>query len=55
MPRLKNDLADPGDWYPLLQKGDRMIIDNLGRPKLSKTELGIIVARLREVAATIDF
>lgn len=55
VPRLKNDLTDPGDWYPLLQKGDRMIIDNLGRPKLSKTELGIIVARLREVAATIDF
>lgn len=55
VPRLKNDLADPGDWYPLLQKGDRMIIDNIGRPKLSKTELGIIVAKLREVAATIDF
>lgn len=55
VPRLKNDLNDPGDWYPLLQKADRMIIDKPGRERLSETGLEIIVKKLRQVAAETVF
>jgi len=50
VPRVKNDLKEAGDWYPLVQKADRMIIDGLGRPILSKSELDVIVNKLRKTA-----
>ena len=54
VPRIKSDLPDPGDWYPLLQKADRMIIDGLGRPALSKSEMEIIVNRLKDIAKNLE-
>ncbi len=53
VPRLKNDLAQPGDWYPLVHQNDHTIIDCLERPKLQPGELKIIIEKLREVARDI--
>jgi bis(5'-adenosyl)-triphosphatase len=54
VPRIRKDLKDPGDWYPLVQQNDKMIIDSLGRPRLSKSELEVIVGKLRETAAKTE-
>lgn len=51
VPRLKNDLPRPGDWYPLVHKNDENIIENEKRRRLSDEEMKIIVDKLREVAA----
>ncbi len=51
VPRLKNDLPRPGDWYPLVHKNDDNIIENEKRRRLSDKEMEIIVDKLRAVAA----
>jgi len=50
VPRLKNDLPRPGDWYPLVHKNDDNIIENEKRQRLSDKEMKIIVDKLRAVA-----
>lgn len=54
VPRIKNDLKKPGDWYPLVHKNDGEIIDSMNRRKLPAKELKIIVDKLREVAGNIQ-
>jgi bis(5'-adenosyl)-triphosphatase len=51
VPRLKNDLPRPGDWYPLVHKNDDNIIENEKRRRFSDREMEIIVEKLRAVAA----
>jgi len=53
VPRLKNDLPHPGDWYPLVQRNDIAIIDSADRPTLRADEMKQVVARLRQVARQI--
>jgi len=55
VPRLKNDLPHPGDWYPLVQQNDMAIIDSMNRPRLSSSELQQIVGKLRRIADQTDF
>jgi bis(5'-adenosyl)-triphosphatase len=50
VPRVKDDLAHPGHWYPLVQKNDMDMIDSQNRPRLTSQEMKIIVEKLREVA-----
>lgn len=50
VPRLKADLPNPGDWYPLLQHNDKVIIDSLKRPRLDAEAMANIVKHLREIA-----
>ena len=50
VPRLKDDLARPGDWYPLVHQNDEEIIDSTDRKRLSLQEREIIVGKLRKVA-----
>ncbi|MBN2272957.1 MAG: HIT family protein [Bacteroidales bacterium] len=52
VPRVKGDLPDPGDWYPLIHKSDQMVMDDKSLKRLSKKDLQIIVKKLRDVAAS---
>ena len=53
VPRIKNDLDKPGDWYPMVHKNDKEIIDSLDRQKLDPGTLNKIVDRLRQVARNL--
>jgi bis(5'-adenosyl)-triphosphatase len=53
VPRMKGDLANPGDWYPLLQNQDQTIIDSLDRIKLNDTAMSQITNELRNIAASL--
>ena len=53
VPRLKNDLPHPGDWYPLVQRSDDNIIDSADRPALNAAEMRQVVERLRQVARQV--
>ncbi len=53
VPRLKGDLPNPGDWYPLLQQNDEVIIDSLKRPRLDAGAMAAIVKHLRETAGKV--
>jgi len=55
VPRLKNDLDKPGDWYPLVHVNDEELIDGFNRRRLSLQEKEIIVGRLRKVADAMEF
>lgn len=48
IPRKRNDLPHPGDWYPKLLDSESNIIDSDDRGKLSEEEIGEVVARIRE-------
>jgi bis(5'-adenosyl)-triphosphatase len=52
VPRLKGDLKHPGDWYPLLQHNDDVIIDSLSRPRIQPEVMAKIIADLKRV--TLD-
>jgi bis(5'-adenosyl)-triphosphatase len=52
VPRLKGDLKHPGDWYPLLQQNDDVIIDSLHRPRIRPEVMAKIIATLKQV--TLD-
>jgi bis(5'-adenosyl)-triphosphatase len=54
VPRLKNDMAHPGDWYPVIHESDQMIMDDKTRKRLADDDLRRIVEKLREVAADPD-
>lgn len=49
VPRIKDDLPGPGDWYPLVHQNDQAVIDSADRKKLSQEEIEIIVSKLRKV------
>jgi bis(5'-adenosyl)-triphosphatase len=53
VPRAKNDLLNPGHWYPMVQRNDMDMIDSLNRPRLTAEEMKIIVDKLKEVARSI--
>jgi bis(5'-adenosyl)-triphosphatase len=53
VPRLKGDLKHPGDWYPLVQNNDQVIIDSLNRPRLDLPSLKKIVDVLRQTAHSL--
>ncbi len=50
IPRVTNDLPDPGDWYPKLKKAETENIDSQLRPAHSKVELEVITKKLCSVA-----
>jgi bis(5'-adenosyl)-triphosphatase len=54
VPRLKGDLKRPGDWYPLLQDNDEVIIDSIERARLNPAAMEQIVTELKRIAATIS-
>ena len=55
VPRLKNDMPNPGDWYPVIHTSDQMIMDDKNRNRLPDDDLRRIVEKLRNVAAGPDF
>jgi bis(5'-adenosyl)-triphosphatase len=54
VPRIKNDMPKPGDWYPIIHENDLMIIDNDNRSRLSDDALRKVVGILRDVASGPD-
>jgi len=50
VPRLSNDLAQPGDWYPLIHNNDTQMIDSSNRSKLNQEQLFQIVNRLKSIS-----
>jgi bis(5'-adenosyl)-triphosphatase len=48
VPRIKNDLIQPGHWYPLIHRNDMEIMDSENRPRLGAQELKVIVEKLKE-------
>ncbi|HLO59688.1 MAG TPA: HIT family protein [Bacteroidales bacterium] len=54
VPRLKGDLKRPGDWYPLLQDNDEVIIDSIERARLNPAAMEQIVTELKRIATTIS-
>jgi bis(5'-adenosyl)-triphosphatase len=55
VPRLKGDLPNPGDWYPVIHESDRMIIDDKNHNLLPDRDLEVIVRKLRETANGTEF
>ena len=50
IPRTKNDLPNPGDWYPLLMNHNKhTIIDDIDRPRFTDKEFIIVTDRLKKV------
>lgn len=54
VPRIKNDLKHPGDWYPMVTGSDDSIIDSINRPRLNEKAMNQIVTELRKIAASIN-
>jgi bis(5'-adenosyl)-triphosphatase len=50
VPRLKDDLKHPGDWYPQVQQNDQAIIDSLNRPRLNTESMTLIINELKHIA-----
>ena len=53
VPRIKGDLTQPGDWYPLIQQNDNSIIDSFNRPRLHPGALEQITEELKLVAKNL--
>jgi bis(5'-adenosyl)-triphosphatase len=49
VPRLKGDLKQSGDWYPLLQHNDDVIIDSLSRPRIQPEVMAKIITTLKRI------
>lgn len=54
IPRERNDLPQPGDWYPLLRKSQSEVIDSDSRPRLTPHEMKEIVNRIKQVAMELE-
>ncbi|HEX2395645.1 MAG TPA: HIT domain-containing protein [Bacteroidales bacterium] len=52
VPRLKNDLKRPGDWYPLVSGNDDSLIDSLNRQRLNEAALSQIITELKKIASS---
>ncbi len=48
IPRSRDDLPHPGDWYPLLKQDLAKRIDDDRRKKLTPSEMAVVVAHLRD-------
>lgn len=46
IPRQKEDLPEPGDWYPLLEKNENKMIDSFNRIKHTPQEMQKIIHHL---------
>lgn len=53
IPRVKDDLPDPGDWYPRLAQSEANNIDSNKRPTHSHDELLQITDKLRQQASML--
>jgi bis(5'-adenosyl)-triphosphatase len=50
VPRLENDLPEPGDWYPILLKSYQTeVIDSNTRPRLTDEEVKQEAQRIRSL------
>jgi bis(5'-adenosyl)-triphosphatase len=54
VPRLKGDLPNPGDWYPMILTSDAMIMDDKNRNRLPDDDIRKIVEKLRKISAGMD-
>jgi bis(5'-adenosyl)-triphosphatase len=50
IPRKRNDLPHPGDWYPKLLQSESELIDSEERHKLSEDQVGVVVAMIKKLA-----
>jgi bis(5'-adenosyl)-triphosphatase len=48
VPRLNGDLANPGDWYPLIQNNSQVILDSEYREKIDPQKMESIVNFLKK-------
>jgi bis(5'-adenosyl)-triphosphatase len=48
IPRKRNDLEKPGDWYQLLENQRHQHIDDAGRKRLSEEEISAIVSIIKK-------
>jgi bis(5'-adenosyl)-triphosphatase len=53
VPRMKGDLKQPGDWYPLLHDNDEVIIDSLHRKRINQEAMDQIVSELKSIATSL--
>ena len=53
VPRIKNDMKNPGDWYPLIRENDEALIDSLNRKRLNQQAMQQIVSELKHIASSI--
>lgn len=49
IPRKREDLPHPGDWYPKLLESESHIIDSDERHKLSEDEVEEVVIKIKEL------
>ena len=51
IPRYVNDLPNPGDWYPILEKFENQeLLDSYNRPIIPSDTLNEITVKLRNTA-----
>jgi bis(5'-adenosyl)-triphosphatase len=50
IPRKRDDLPHPGDWYPKLLQSESQLIDSEDRHKLSEEQVGRVVTMIKSVA-----
>ena len=53
IPRIPEDLPNPGDWYDKLSNNRYYQLDSDKRPKLDQNEIDLIVKQLRNLAEKI--
>jgi len=55
IPRTKEDLPNPGDWYPILMENEKQtIIDGANRPRFTEKEFQTVTERLRKKFQSIN-
>ncbi|MCG8700188.1 MAG: HIT family protein [Bacteroidales bacterium] len=48
IPRYENDMPNPGDWYPKLEKNQKKIIDSVSRANLNDQQMKDIIEMLKK-------
>jgi bis(5'-adenosyl)-triphosphatase len=54
VPRLRDDLSQPGEWYPLIHQSDQTMIDSFTRPHLNHENLTQIITELKLIAKSME-
>lgn len=54
VPRIRNDMPEPGGWYPKIKNNFGEILDSQFRPKLNRNEMNTIVEKLRAEAVKLN-
>jgi bis(5'-adenosyl)-triphosphatase len=54
VPRVKGDLPQPGEWYPLIHQSDQTMIDSFTRPHLNSENLTLITNELKHIAKSME-